>query len=151
MIIRRMTKEDAAQMACIEEAVFSQPWSKKAFEESLSYENTIFLVAEDERDGQKQILGYVGMYISFEEGEITNVAVDEASRKKGIGKALILKLLEEAAALSVTRIILEVRCSNADAIGLYTKCDFKKIGIRKGFYDFPKEDADIMLWEAAIE
>jgi ribosomal-protein-alanine N-acetyltransferase len=142
-----MTQSDIAQVAAIEQTAFSQPWSEHAFLESLANESTCFLVAEEER----AIAGYAGMYLSFEEGEITNVAVAERFRKNGVGEALIRKLLLDAPALGVDRIMLEVRISNEPAIRLYEKCGFHRIGTRKGFYDFPKEDADIMVWEASIE
>jgi ribosomal-protein-alanine N-acetyltransferase len=52
-----------------------------------------------------------------------------------------------AAGRSLLRIVLEVRESNAGAIALYRHCGFERIGTRKGFYEFPKEDADIMMWK----
>ena len=53
-------------------------------------------------------------------------------------------VFEEAAVHGVNRIVLEVRISNMAAIGLYKKMGFVELGIRKGFYDLPKEDACIM-------
>ena len=156
MILRRMEKRDVPQVAAIERSTFSQPWSENAFLESLENNYTYFLVAEEQvanstGDEAAVIVGYVGMYISFEEGEITNVAVAEVLRKNGVGEALIRGLLADAPKLGVTRIVLEVRVSNAPAIRLYEKCGFKEIGIRKGFYDFPKEDGSIMVWESETE
>lgn len=152
MMIRKMTIEDAVSAARIEKGIFSQPWSEHAFVESLQNENTLFLVAEERLpSGQMQIAGYVGMYLAFDEGEITNVAVDEAFRNKGIGQALVEELIAQASQKNICRIILEVRVSNAPAISLYKKMNFKKIGTRKNFYDFPKEDADIMLWEMDLK
>ena len=155
MILRRMEKRDVPQVAAIERSAFSQPWSEKAFLESLANKYAYFLVAEEQAanstgDETDIIMGYVGMYISFEEGEITNVAVAEMFRKNGTGEALIKRLLADAHMLGVTRIVLEVRASNGPAIRLYEKCGFKEIGIRKGFYDFPKEDGNIMVWESEI-
>ena len=124
--------------------------------ESLTNNYAYFLVAQEQvansaGDEANIIIGYVGMYISFEEGEITNVAVAEVLRKNGVGEALMKRLLADAQKLGMTRIVLEVRVSNAPAIRLYEKCGFKEIGIRKGFYDFPKEDGSIMVWESETE
>ena len=44
-------------------------------------------------------------------------------------------------------IILEVRSGNEPAIHLYRTCGFGKIGVRKNFYQFPRDDADIMEWK----
>ena len=96
---------------------------------------------------KEKILGYVGMYICFEEGEITNVAVLKDAQNSGIGKCLLEKAFEEAFVLGVERVVLEVRVSNEPAIHLYQKMGFENVGTRKNFYDFPKEDAFIMIFE----
>ena len=94
---------------------------------------------------QKNIItGYIGMYLSFDEASITNVAVLPAFRQKGYGKALVSSAKTIGKEKQIERIFLEVRVSNASAISLYQKMDFENLGIRKNFYDHPKEDAYIM-------
>ena len=139
MIIRKMIQADVSRVAEIEKECFSLPWSEGSFEDSLSREDTIFLVCED-----GEVVGYVGMYLSFEEGEITNVAVTPSYRGKGCGNLLIQAMKEEAKARRAECILLEVRVSNAPAISLYKKHGFEEIGIRKNFYQYPDEDAIIM-------
>ncbi len=142
-----MMPGDVRQVAAIERDTFSQPWSEQGFLDSLANPDTLFLVAEDAATDEVQILGYVGMYCALDEGEITNVAVAQQARRRGAGKALIGELLRQAKERGICRIILEVRVSNNSAIRLYEGMQFYKVGTRKGFYDFPKEDADIMVWE----
>jgi ribosomal-protein-alanine N-acetyltransferase len=142
MKIRRMTTEDAALVSEIERQSFSAPWSIQGFLDALAQDCTVFLVAE----GDEDIAGYVGMYVSLDEGEITNVAVRPDLRGQGIAKALLKELLSYANDHGITRIVLEVRVSNAAAIGLYEGFGFEIIGTRKGFYEFPREDAHIMVW-----
>jgi ribosomal-protein-alanine N-acetyltransferase len=143
MKIRRMTPEDVALVSEIERQSFSAPWSRRGFLDALAQECTAFFVAEESDD---DIAGYVGMYVSLDEGEITNVAVKPDLRGKGIAKALLKELLSYANDHGITRIVLEVRVSNAVAIGLYEEFGFEIIGTRKGFYEFPREDAHIMVW-----
>ncbi|MBO5069076.1 MAG: ribosomal protein S18-alanine N-acetyltransferase [Roseburia sp.] len=145
--VRKMQAVDVEAVSQIEAAVFSQPWSVQGFLDALSLENTIFLVAEE----NKKILGYVGMYVSLDEGEITNVAVTPEARRRGVGQSLIEKIKKEAEANSVLQMILEVRVSNDPAIRLYQRNGFLNCGIRKGFYDFPKEDAYIMIYRKDVE
>lgn len=142
MLIRRMTVSDAAKVAAIEAENFSQPWSENAFIKALESPDNILVVAQDETD--EEIVGYICMYVALDEGEITNVAVAGRCRQKGIGRQLMSAVFEEAAVHGVNRIVLEVRISNMAAIGLYKKMGFVELGIRKGFYDLPKEDACIM-------
>lgn len=152
MRIRRMMPDDAESVAYIEQNTFSQPWSRQGFLDSLKLPDVIFLVAEKEAADKcgnhtSVIVGYIGMYISLEEGEITNVAVREPDRGEGIGKALVGAMLKEADSVGVSRIVLEVRVTNASAIHVYEEMGFRRVGIRKGFYEKPKEDAGIMVWE----
>ena len=137
-----MIVEDCPHVAELEKMIFSQPWSEQGFRDALNMERNIFLVAEE--DGI--IYGYIGMYQSLDEGEITNVAVAPGKRNAGTGRLLIQAAMEQAKQQGITRIVLEVRVSNASAIHLYEKCGFVNCGIRKGFYDFPKEDAYIMIY-----
>lgn len=137
-----MTKEDCAQVAELEKKIFSQPWSEQGFCDAIDMEQNIFLVAEE----AGEVWGYIGMYQSLDEGEITNVAVAPEQRNTGIGWMLMQEALEKAKQQGIVQIVLEVRVSNASAIHLYEKCGFVSCGIRKGFYDFPKEDACIMIY-----
>lgn len=155
MIIRRMTLEDVPMVAQIEEECFSMPWSERSFTDSICREDTVFLVCVDElvEDCTKRkdahapsdkVVGYIGMYLSFGEGEITNVAVTPSYRRMGCGQQLIASAKEEAAKQNVESILLEVRKSNESAISLYKRNGFEEIGIRKNFYERPTEDAIIM-------
>ena len=87
----------------------------------------------------------VGMYLAMDEGEITNVAVAPVERCHGVGGMLLTELLKIAENKGVVRIVLEVRASNDSAIRLYERNGFVQCGMRKGFYEFPKEDAYVMV------
>ena len=145
MMIRRMTSEDVKQVATIEEQSFSVPWSCQSFLDSIAREDTIFLVATEEVSDK--IMGYIGMYMSFEEGEITNVAVSLEYRDQGIGADLVDAMQTAGRECQLERMVLEVRVSNASALSLYKKKGFKELGIRKNFYEKPVEDAMIMICE----
>lgn len=149
MMVRRMEKRDLLQVEAIEISLFSDAWSEQGFEDTLNSPYAISLVAIDET--VDTILGYIIMYVSFEEGEISNVAVAKSAQNRGIGSALMQAILEKGLEESVTRFILEVRVSNTPAIALYKKFEFTEIGIRRGFYEKPREDALIMIREKETE
>lgn len=142
MIIRTMQESDLSQVAEIEEQTFSVPWSLESFRESMMLEHTVYLVAEE----QEKIMGYCGMYRVFNEGEIVNVAVAEEYRRRGVAKELLEQLFRESEILKVDNFFLEVRESNEGAIALYKKLGFIEAGIRKDFYEKPRENA-IFMWK----
>ena len=127
--IREMQIDDLEQVMPIEEANFSIPWTETGFFTFLIRDDALFLVAEE--DGE--ILGYLGILISFDESEITNVCVAEKARRRGIGRALMEELFR-----------LDVRIGNTPARNLYESLGFVQDGMRKGYYDLPKEDAVLM-------
>lgn len=141
MRIQRMTQEQVSQVARLEKQVFSRPWSEQGFLDTLSMDNVIFLTAMEE----ERLAGYCGVYLSAEEGEITNVAVAPEYRRRGIGRRLVEELIRQGQAEGVSRFFLEVRTSNAGAIALYRELGFSEAGVRKNFYEFPREDALVMM------
>ena len=140
--IRRMEPQDIPAAAQIEKQLFSQPWNAQAFQGSLR-ENTQFLTAWH----GTELAGYCGMYCYPGEGEITNVAVAPMYQNPGVGRRMLEHLLEQARQSGIRRIFLEVRISNENAIRLYRKLGFGNCGIRKGLYQFPREDGMVMVWE----
>lgn len=140
MIVRPMTEQDLDEVVEIENAAFSQPWTKQGFLDTLRNKDTLYLVAEE----NGEILGYLGLWQSFEEADITNVAVKSTARRKGVGTALLEKIIKQAEVRGITVLTLEVRKSNEVAIRLYEKQGFQPVGIRPGFYNMPREDAVMM-------
>ena len=140
LIIRKMSDEDAVYLAEIEEKTFSMPWKVSDFLEMNAHDNVTYLVAE--LDGV--IIGGCGIMNIVGEGEITNVVISKEHRGKGYSYQMMNALLDEGRNMGITDFTLEVRVSNAPAIGLYEKLGFKGEGVRPGFYEKPREDALIM-------
>jgi len=140
MQIRPMTKEDCEQVAAIEAASFSVPWSLKAFTETVEKENFRYFVAEEEGE----ILGYCGFLFVLDEAEIPNVCVKSSARKRGVGRQMMSVLMDEAKKLGMAVLYLEVRESNMPARSLYLSLGFEENGIRKNFYEHPVEHAVLM-------
>lgn len=136
MTIERMEERHIEDIAAIEKACFQHPWSADGLREELG--RGLFLAAVE--DGVT--VGYVGCQTVLDEGYITNVAVLPEFRRRGIAERLLGALLQQAEGLSF--VTLEVRESNQPAIALYEKMGFSRVGIRKGFYTEPTEDAVLM-------
>ena len=144
--IERMQPEDVREVAALEAKIFSVPWSEAGFLSSLHSKDSLYLAVR--KSGQ--LFGYCGFLQSFDEADITNVAVEETYRGCGVASRMLEQLMELGKARGILRYTLEVRVSNASAIHLYEKLGFRAVGIRKNFYDNPKEDAMIMWTENLI-
>ena len=142
IIIRDMAESDIKEIAELEKEYFSEPWSEDSLKDELTNETARFFVLRD----NEKLLGYIGANNICGEVYITNVAVNSACRGKGYGKILVNHLLKQSELEKALFVTLEVRKSNANAIALYEKCGFKKIGERKNFYSKPTEDALIYTY-----
>ncbi len=80
------------------------------------------------------------------EGQVTNIAVTQNARNKGVATALIRSVLEFVHAKDITFILLEVRRTNLTAQKIYSKFGFEQLSIRKNYYEKPKEDAIVMKY-----
>lgn len=135
-----MTEEHIPQIAALERACFSHPWSEDALRAELWNDSAVVIAAEGE-DGT--VLGYAGLQTVLDEGYINNVAVDPRFRRQGVAGQLVEAFLRFGAA-RLAFLTLEVRASNAPAIALYEKYGFTQAGRRRDYYDDPREDALLM-------
>lgn len=143
--IRKMQETDLDQVAEIEAGIFGEPWSRNGFADSLRLKDTLYLTAlEGER-----VAGYCGLLRSFEEADITNMAVAEEFRNRGIGRELLRTLMKMGREAGIERFTLEVRVSNLSAIHLYETLGFESAGIRRHFYRKPEEDA-LIMWSGPV-
>lgn len=140
LIIRKLEKSDAISLGKLAAENFTMPWSKSAFAALAEDQNSIFLVAEEEG----KLIGGCGLTHVLNEGDIHNVMVASAYRRKGIGTTLLKNLLEEGCRQGIREFTLEVRVSNEAAIRVYERLGFVSEGIRPRFYEQPVEDAMIM-------
>lgn len=129
--IREWTEKDLLLVAAIERNCFIDPWTVEMLRAEMQKQDSYGLILEE--DGKA--LGYACGNALFEDGEVEKVAVLAESRGKGYGKALVLGLFEIAKQRGAERIFLEVRASNAPALGLYQSVGFEKTRLRKRYYE----------------
>lgn len=140
--IREMNKSDIDEVYIIEEETYSTSWSK----EILTYEvdqnkHAIYAVIEH----NEKIVGYAGMWVVYDDAQITNIAIAPAFQGKKLGEKLFKYMLKTASILGVERLSLEVRVSNIVAQNMYRKFGLVPGGLRKGYYTDNNEDA-IVMW-----
>ncbi len=141
MQIVPMTAEWVPQVAAMEQITFSEPWSEQSLRDAAEDERYCYLLC---MEGGK-VLGYAGLLLVGDEGQVTNVAVLSEHRGKGIGTKLMQALTAYGRERGVANFFLEVRAGNTNAQGLYAKCGFAAVGRRRGFYRMPPEDAIVMV------
>ena len=151
--IRRAVRADLASMLLIEQASFADPWTVDSLATALSLERMRVLVAEsvgegnDGGDAAAGLLGYVVALVMGPEAEIADLAVAPRARRRGVGRALLGRVLAELGEAGVRTVYLEVRESNQAARTLYEANGFGSIGRRRGYYRQPVEDALVLRRE----
>jgi len=143
-MIRRMTVEDISRVSEIEANIFTSAWSEADFIYEIT-ENPFGCYFVWEEVGQ--IAGYLGLWILYEQAQITTLGIAKEFRRRGIAHALLAQGIAHAFEKGVTTISLEVRISNSAAITLYTKVGFCIAGRREDYYQDNHEDAHLMILE----
>ena len=145
--IRDMCEKDIDGVEETEKQCFSVPWSRRELESSFRSDFYRFFVAdEDER-----IVGYASLFFAADEVSIANVSVLPEYRRKGIGRALMERIVTFSREGGFTGIFLEVRVSNAPAIALYEAFGFVPVGRRPDYYQKPTEDAFLYCYDIRKE
>ena len=84
---------------------------------------------------------FLGGWPGADELGTLDVATRPSARRRGTGPALLHEVLTYSASHHVRLVLLEVRRSNAPAIGLYRKLGFSVFGVRRAYYADNDEDA----------
>jgi ribosomal-protein-alanine N-acetyltransferase len=136
--IRPARRTDLSEIAAIERAVFTDPWSPAMLRRSI---DTLALVTEDVAGA---VVGYIFAVAIDHEGEILNLAVHLRHRRRGLARLLSEAIFTQMRRAGVRRVFLEVRASNLGAQRFYDVLGFEQIGRRPGYYRRPREDALIL-------
>ena len=136
-----MLESDLEGVVEIEKASMPSPWSKELFDEELKRDAAHYFVLEMEG----RLAGYMGYWEAPQEAHIINLAIAPAFRNRGLGKEMMEFCLEFARKRGAALATLEVRQGNLAAQGLYQKCNFRVVAIRKKYYSDNQEDAIVMI------
>lgn len=144
-VIEAMTAGDLDDVLAIEQASFDDPWPEQVFSAELRHCWSRCLVLRPA--ATEPLVGYLVFWHVVDEVHLLNIAVDPACRHRRYGRMLLDHLRAFAAGVAARFITLEVRRSNAAAIGLYESAGFKKVGVRPAYYSRGAEDAVVMLFD----
>jgi len=138
---RAMTPFDVPAVGAVERASYPYPWSEGIFRDCL---RVGYLCRVAEHAGTVVAHGIVAMGAG--EAHVLNVCVADGMRGRGIGRRMMLLLLERSAQAGMHEVFLEVRPTNLHAIALYQSLGFNEVGRRRGYYqaEVGREDALVL-------
>ena len=140
----RMAASDLEEVVAIERAVYSHPWTRGNFVDSLNagYHCCTYRIGHD-------LAGYFILIVAVGESHPLNLSVAAEQHSQGLGSALLREAMRLARWDEATRMFLEVRPSNAPGIALYEHFGFKQIAKRRGYYPahVGREDALVLSLE----
>ena len=155
LAFRRMREGDLARVMEIERSAFAHPWSEELVRRELSHEfSTVLLATADGEPADlgggtgavpgEAILGFVVAWLVHDELHVLNVAVAPEARRHGVARALLDEAEGRGRAQGARVAMLEVRRSNAPAVGLYRARGYRDVAVRPHYYAEDGEDALVM-------
>ncbi len=140
--IRWMIRRDMPDVLDIENRSFEFPWSEEDFIRCLRQRNCIGMVAEYD----EQVVGFMIYELHKTRLHILNFSVHEDFRQRGVGHAMVSKLISKLSHQRRNRILLEVRETNLSAQLFFRRAGFSAVSVLRDFYDDTTEDAYLMQY-----
>ena len=143
VVIEPLTShEDIDGILAVEEACFTNPWTREMYLGELANPSVAFFLVA--RDAAGRIVAFCSYWRVAAEVHVNNLAVLPEWRRQGIASAMLTRVLAEGERAGATEVLLEVRRSNQAALDLYERFAFGVVGIRRGYYSQPPEDALVL-------
>lgn len=142
---RTMTEHDLDAVMEIEPHIYSHPWSRGNFSDSLKSGYPAWVLLHDAK-----IIGYALMMMVLDEAHLLNLSIAKPYQKQGLGRLLLEHMIEMAKNQGATDMFLEVRPSNISAIALYENIGFNEMAIRRGYYPAHNGREDAVLMGLAL-
>lgn len=130
--ISQMTKKDLDILKDILIEDFDEFWSFNTLKEELECTNSYYIVAKDINNN---IVGFAGIKKILDEVDLMNIVTQKSKRNFGIASMLLENLINKSIELGASVMTLEVNETNSPALHLYEKYNFKKVGLRKKYYN----------------
>jgi ribosomal-protein-alanine N-acetyltransferase len=145
--LRAMQRDDIPAVSVLENASYEFPWSQGIFADCLRAGHPCWVLC-----AHGPIVGYGILSVGAGEAHVLNVCIGPAHRGKGLGRHLMLRLLDLARWSGADRVFLEVRPSNPIAKALYESLGFVQVGLRPRYYPAQngREDAIVMGMEPIV-
>ncbi|HEY6510223.1 MAG TPA: ribosomal protein S18-alanine N-acetyltransferase [Vicinamibacterales bacterium] len=127
----------------VEAESFTNPWTRDMYAWELQNPDVCHIYVV--RTEACSVAGFCAFWLVVDEVHVNNVALRPLYRGRGMGTALMRRVLTEGRRLGAVRATLEVRASNENARRFYERMGFKVTATRPQYYTNPAEDA-LILW-----
>ena len=140
-----MRDADLAEVLAVENAIYSHPWTRGNFADSLraGYQCWTWRLGNE-------LLGYFILLVAAGEGHLLNLSVAAARQRSGHGSALLVEAMRMARARGAQHLFLEVRPSNLGAKALYRRFGFRQVSVRPGYYPAHAGREDALVLTLAL-
>src|SRR3990172_6096148 len=141
--IERLTSPvELDAVLAIEEASFTNPWTRQMHLAELEHQDVSFCYLA--RDAARVVVGFCSVWCVVDELHINNLAVSPPYRRVGVARSLLAHAIRAGVRLGAVRATIEVRRSNEAARCLYERFGFSMTGVRRAYYTKPVEDALVL-------
>jgi len=141
----RMREADLPEVIEVEDAIYSHPWTRGNFADSL---RTRYECWTWRHSGE--LVGYFILLVAAGESHLLNLSIAARHQRQGCGSALLGEVMRLARKEGGRHLFLEVRPSNLAAQGLYRKFGFRQVGVRKGYYPAEGGREDALVLEIGL-
>jgi len=144
-ISRPMHLADLDAVMKIEVVNFPYPWSRGNFSDSLNSGYSCWVLMHDAR-----IIGYAVLMMVLDEAHLLNISVDKSFQGLGLGRDLLMHMMQIGRDHGGLNMFLEVRPSNTSAITLYEDIGFNEMAVRRNYYPAKNGREDAILMGMAL-
>jgi ribosomal-protein-alanine N-acetyltransferase len=139
---RPMRVTDLDRVVVIEADIYSHPWTRGNFEDSLRAGYACWVL-----EGADRIVAYGVLMMGVGEAHLLNMSVARERQRQGVGRALLEFFIGAAREMGAAVMFLEVRPSNVAARALYAGRGFREVAVRRGYYPAERGREDAILME----
>jgi ribosomal-protein-alanine N-acetyltransferase len=139
--LARMQPEDLEAVVEIESAIYSHPWTRGNFVDSLRAEYDCWVWRED-----GGLIGYFVLAVAAGEAHLLNFSIAGNVQRRGYGSVLLERVVAVARESGARSVFLEVRPSNEGAQRLYQRFGFRRVAVRRGYYPAQTGREDALVY-----
>ena len=145
-LLRLMREEDLDEVMAIEKVIYSHPWTRGNFADSLQ----AGYACRTWRLG-RELVGYFVLMAAAGEAHLLNLSIGSPWQRSGHGRTLLSEAAGLAMKLGAKNLFLEVRPSNHAAQALYKRFGFRKVAIRRDYYPAHSGREDALVLTLPLE